>query len=108
MSDQYALFAPYEANRIQPSTHSLSYTEDPDNSLLELILEDYLNLTDAASDPQDNADHLKKKFEYIRHKQVALFDISVPRPEADPFYRQSIFSIPFLETVTLPPKLYTC
>jgi hypothetical protein len=101
-------FAPYEAVWIQPSSHLLSYTEDPDNSLLEMLLEDYLDLTDAASDPHDDADHQQKKFEYISHKDAALFYIPVPIPAADPLYRQSFSSNPFPETVTPPPKFYTC
>jgi hypothetical protein len=97
-------FAPVEYNWVKKQANGLAHQDDPDNSLLEMLLEDYLDAPESTADPQDDADHLLKKLEYVSQKPIVWTGIVLQKPVLDVASPQPFFVNPFPETLTPPPK----
>ncbi len=77
---------------------------DPDNSLLELVMEDYLDAPESTSTPPDDADEVLTEVEYLLNRYS--FSFKTHNAGKTPYMSaiQSSFINPHLEGVTPPPK----
>ncbi|MDO1446395.1 hypothetical protein Q0590_09055 [Rhodocytophaga aerolata] len=101
-------FAPIETTWVNKQSVALQAQEDPDNSLLEILLEDYLDASDCNTDPQDDTDDVLKKMEYVTLKTSIFRNMPVSNLQAKKIASASFFVNPFLETLTPPPQYLFC
>jgi hypothetical protein len=78
--------------------------DDPDNSLLELVLEDFFDAPESSSDTQDDVDDVLKKVVYVLHQFACRLGLSAGGEQPKKYFSLIPLVDPAIGAPTPPPE----